>query len=173
MIPDPLHPAIVHYPIVLATLLPLAAVVALILIARGSPVRKTWAFVVVLSAMLALASFVAVKTGESQEDAVEEVVAEEPIHEHEEAGERMLIFSGIGVLLMGLGLANGKLGRAGRWIGTAAGAGLLVAAYQVGSLGGELVYKHGAAQAYVDDAAPASVPSGAELGNPGGHEDED
>jgi uncharacterized membrane protein len=177
MIPDPLHPAIVHYPIVLATLLPLAAVVALILIAKGGHARKTWAFVVALSAMLALAS--AVKTGESQEDAVEEVVAEEPIHEHEEAGERMLIFSGIGVLLVGLGLANGGLGRAGRWIGTAGSVALLVAAYQVGRLGGEsvallvaayqvgrlggeLVYEHGAAQAYIEEAAPAAVPTAAE-----------
>jgi uncharacterized membrane protein len=160
MIPDPLHPAIVHYPIVLATLLPLAAVVALILIAKGGHARKTWAFVVALSAMLALASYVAVKTGESQEDAVEEVVAEEPIHEHEEAGERMLIFSGIGVLLVGLGLANGGLGRAGRWIGTAGSVALLVAAYQVGRLGGELVYEHGAAQAYIEEAAPAAVPDG-------------
>jgi uncharacterized membrane protein len=173
MLPDPLHPAIVHYPIVLATLLPLAAVVALILIARGLPARKTWAFVVVLSAMLAFTSYVAVKTGESQEDVVEEVVAEEPIHEHEEAGEGMLIFSGIGVLLVGLGLANGGLGRAGRWIGTAGSVVLLVAAYQVGRLGGELVYEHGAAQAYIEDALPTSAPSGAELGNPGEQADED
>ena len=167
MIPDPLHPAIVHYPIVLATLLPLAAVVALILIAKGGHTRKTWAFVVVLSAMLALASYVAVKTGELEEDVVEEVVAEEPIHEHEEAGERLLIFSGIGVLLMGLGLANGGLGRVGRWIGTAGSVLLLVAAYQVGRLGGELVYEHGAAQAYTD-TLPAG---GAELEAP--HEEED
>ncbi|NNG16452.1 MAG: hypothetical protein HKM89_08225 [Gemmatimonadales bacterium] len=154
MLPDPLHPAIVHYPIVLATLLPLAAIIALIMIARGSHARKTWAFVVVLSALLAVASFVAVKTGEAEEDAVEEVVAEEPIHEHEEAGERMLIFSGIGVVLMGLGLASGGLGRAGRWIGTAGSVALFVAAYQVGRLGGELVYEHGAAEAYLEEAAP-------------------
>jgi uncharacterized membrane protein len=173
MIPDPLHPAIVHYPIALATLLPLAAVVALILIGRGAPARKTWTFVVALSAMLALASYVAVKTGESQEDVVEEVVAEEPIHEHEEAGERMLIFSGIGLLLVGLGLANGGLGRAGRWIGTAGSVALLVAAYQVGRLGGELVYEHGAAQAYIEDALPASAPSAAEPGSSGEHADED
>ena len=167
MIPDPLHPAIVHYPIVLATLLPLAAIVALILIARGSNARKTWAFVVALSAMLLLASYVSVKTGESQEDVVEEIVAEEPIHEHEEAGERMLIFSGVGMLLMGIGLANGRLGRAGRWIGTAGSVVVLVMAYQVGRLGGELVYQHGAAQAYVDESTPQSMPSGAE------HEDSD
>ena len=164
MLPDPLHPAIVHYPIVLATLLPLAAIVALILIARGLNARKTWAFVVVLSALLAVASYVAVKTGESQEDVVEEVVAEEPIHEHEEAGERMLIFSGIGVLLMGLGLANGGLGRGGRWIGTAGSVAILVAAYQVGRLGGELVYEHGAAQAYLEEAVPGSVPEATESG---------
>jgi len=150
MIPDPLHPAVVHFPIVLATLLPLAAVVALIVIARGANARKTWAWVVVLSAMLAAASWAAVETGQDEEDTVEKVVAEEPIHEHEEAGERMLIFSGIGVLLVGLGLANGKVGQAGRWIGTVAAVGLLVASYQVGKLGGELVYEHGAAGAYTD-----------------------
>lgn len=150
MLPDPLHPAIVHYPIVLATLLPLAAIVALILIARGSNARKTWTVIVVLSALLAVASFVALRTGEAEEEAVEEVVAEDPLHEHEEAGERMLVFSGVGVLLMAIGLANGKLGRAGRWIGTAGSVVLLVAAYQAGKLGGELVYEHGAASAYTD-----------------------
>ncbi len=159
MIPDPLHPAVVHFPIVLAALLPLAAVVALILIARGAAARKTWSFVVALSVMLALASWAAVETGQDEEDTVEKVVAEEPIHEHEEAGERMLIFSGIGVVLVGLGLVNGKVGQVGRWIGTIAAVGLVVASYQVGRLGGELVYQHGAASAYTDTLQTPGQPA--------------
>jgi len=167
MIPDPLHPAVVHFPIVLAALLPLAAIVALILIARGAPAQKTWSFVVALSVMLALASWAAVETGQDEEDTVEKVVAEEPIHEHEEAGERMLIFSGIGVVLVGLGLANGKIGQVGRWIGTIAAVGLVGASYQVGRLGGELVYQHGAASAYTD-----SLP-GQGVGTPRSETDDD
>ena len=40
MIPEPLHPAVVHFPIVLVVLLPLAAMTALLLIRRGEEARK-------------------------------------------------------------------------------------------------------------------------------------
>jgi hypothetical protein len=36
MIPQPLHPAVVHFPIVLALLLPVVAIIALIMIRRGA-----------------------------------------------------------------------------------------------------------------------------------------
>ncbi len=71
MLPDPLHPAIVHFPIVLVAFLPGVAVIALVLIHRGAPARGTWAGVVALAAVLSLSAWVSVETGEEHEEAVE------------------------------------------------------------------------------------------------------
>ncbi|MGD8279350.1 MAG: hypothetical protein PVH00_15035, partial [Gemmatimonadota bacterium] len=68
MLPQPLHPAIVHFPIVLAFLLPVAAVSALIAMRRGASGRRVWAPVGLLAALLFLSAWVAVKTGQDQED---------------------------------------------------------------------------------------------------------
>ena len=160
MIPEPLHPAIVHFPIVLAVLLPIFALGALWAIRGGASVRRAWGVAVLAAAVLAASAFVAVRTGEAQEDRVESVVGEAALHEHEEAGERFLVLSAVLALVMATGLAGGPLGRAGRWVGTAGAVVLVAAAVQVGAAGGELVYQHGAASAYVDttsgpDAAPA------------------
>jgi uncharacterized membrane protein len=43
MLPDPLHPAVVHFPIVLMILLPLAAAGGLWAISRGVGTAKAWA----------------------------------------------------------------------------------------------------------------------------------
>jgi hypothetical protein len=77
------------------------------------------------------------------------VVADEVIHHHEEAGERFLVLSGILLLVAGLGLASGKIGAAARVVATVAAVGFVLVAVQVGASGGELVYEHGAASAYV------------------------
>ena len=152
MIPNPLHPAVVHFPVVLAVLLPLAALIALIVVARGANGTRTWLVPAALAVGLAIASFVAVRTGEAQEERVEEVVAERPLHGHEEAAERFLLLSGIVAGIALLGLARGNVGTAARWVATAGALAVLVAGYQVGRSGGELVYQHGAASVYVDGA---------------------
>ena len=40
MIPDPLHPSVIHFPIIFMYLLPLLALWALWAIGRGSPARR-------------------------------------------------------------------------------------------------------------------------------------
>src|SRR5512146_2865702 len=67
MLPNPLHPAIVHFPIVLAFLLPIFSFGALWAIRRGARFRRAWGIPLALSAALALSSWVAVETGEGQE----------------------------------------------------------------------------------------------------------
>jgi len=42
MLPNPLHPAVVHFPIVLALLLPIFAIGALWTIRRGARPRRAW-----------------------------------------------------------------------------------------------------------------------------------
>ena len=149
MIPHPLHPAIVHFPMALAMLLPLATLAAAIAIHRGAGARATWLPVLGVSALLSLSAWMAVQTGEREEDAVEDLVAESIIHEHEERAE-LFSFASILVLgLVGVGLTGGRFGSAARTASTLAAIVLLFLGYRVGHSGGELVYVHGAASAYV------------------------
>ncbi|HSJ14330.1 MAG TPA: DUF2231 domain-containing protein [Longimicrobiales bacterium] len=144
----PLHPMIVHFPMVLVLLLPMFALGALWAIRRGVRPRPAWALPLLLSGALAVSAFVALRTGEAEEDRVERVVPESAIHEHEEAAERFLVLSGVLLLVVAAGMIGGTLGRAARLAGTAGAFALVIAGVQVGKAGGELVYVHGAGQAY-------------------------
>ncbi len=162
MFPDPLHPAVVHFPMALAALLPLSALVALWAIHRGARPLHAWAVPVALAALLTGSAWLALETGEQEEDRVEAVVAESAIHEHEEAAERFLLLAGVVTLVAGLGLVGSTLGSAARILATVGTVGVLVAGIQVGSQGGELVYVHGAASAYVDAPAAVDAPADGE-----------
>jgi len=168
MLPDPLHPAVVHFPMALVVLLPLAALWALWAIRNEVPLRMAWAVPVVLAALLTLSAWVSLETGEDQEEVVEEVVGDEPIHEHEERAERFLVLSGVVLVILGAGFFRGTPGRAARLVGTIGAVGLVLAGVQVGASGGELVYEHGAAAAYVDGPAASGAAAGA-----GGEEEGD
>jgi uncharacterized membrane protein len=156
MLPDPLHPAVVHFPIVLMFLVPVAAVLAVWAIRRGADTRRTWAIPLAVAAALALSAFVAVRTGEAEEDRVEAVVAEAALHAHEEAAERFLVLSGVLLLVAGAGLFRGDLGRAARLVTIVGSLGLIAAGVQVGDEGGRLVYEHNAGSAYAGDATTAA-----------------
>ena len=157
MLPNPLHPAVVHFPIVLAFLLPLFAIGALVAIRKGARPLRAWSLPLAVGAALTLSSWVAVETGEDQDERVERVVAEQPLETHEDRAEMFLTLSGVLLLVSATGLAGGIVGRAGRITATAGAVALVVAAAQVGHSGGELVYRHGAASAYVPNPAGASA----------------
>jgi uncharacterized membrane protein len=162
MLPDPLHPAIVHLPIALVILIPIFAFGALWAIHRGAAVRKVWGLPVGLMVLLVASAWLALETGEREEEAVEAVVAESAIESHEEAAERFLFVGATVLVLISVGLLSGRLGGVARWTGAAGTLLLLAAGVQVGHLGGELVYRHGAAAAYVD-----STPGGDEMSGDG------
>jgi|SoiMethySBSTD1v2_1073268.scaffolds.fasta_scaffold157961_2 hypothetical protein len=170
MLPNPLHPAIVHFPIVLAFLLPLIAAVGIWQIHRGTNPRRAWIAPLVAAVMLAASAWAAVETGEDQDERVERVVASKPLSAHEEMAETFLAGAAVLVLIASVGLVGGGIGRAARIV-TAAGAGaLLVAAARVGHSGGELVYRYGAAGAYTgnpgrDTATGSSAASPARAGS--------
>jgi uncharacterized membrane protein len=155
MIPNPLHAAVVHFPIVFAMLLPAVAAVALLAIRRGGNVRQWWGLALAVMVGLAGSSFLAVRTGEAEEERVEAVVGDQPLHTHEEAAERFLLLSGALLALGGAGLLPRRAGGTFRLLAAAGAAGILVAGWQVGHTGGELVYRHGAAAAYVSPTSPA------------------
>lgn len=157
MLPNPLHPAVVHFPIVLAVLLPLFAIGALVAIRKGARPLRAWSLPLAVGAALTLSSWVAVETGEDQDERVERVVAEQPLETHEERAEMFLTLSGVLLLVSATGLVRGVVGRAGRITATVGAVALVVAAAQVGHSGGELVYRHGAASAYVPNQGGASA----------------
>jgi len=161
MLPDPLHPAVVHFPIALAVLTPLfAALIWLAIRTRGLP-PQTWAIVVALQALLVGSAWLAHETGEEDEERVERVVDEKYIEEHEEAADWLLWSSVAGLGVMAVGLAGGNAGAWARAGALALSLLTLATAVRTGHFGGELVYRHGAANAYVEkpaDAAPAPEP---------------
>jgi uncharacterized membrane protein len=153
----PLHPLVVHFPIVLAVLLPISAAGALWTIRKGTTPRRAWSVPTALAVALALSALVAVKTGEAQDERVERVVAEQPLESHEEAAETFLAMSGGLAVLLALGLLRGRTGNVARMAGAAGALGLVALAVQVGHSGGKLVYQYGAASAYTDArTAPVS-----------------
>ena len=175
MLPDPLHPALVHFPIVLTILLPVVALVALWRIRRGTAPRTAWSIAVLAAAALSASAWAAVQTGEGDEEAVEEVVAGAPLERHEEAAERFLLLTGGMLVIAAAGLLRGRAGATARVVSTVAALGLVVAGVQVGHSGGELVYRYNAASAHVTDAAGDGRLSaaGAEDRSRGDRKDED
>lgn len=157
MLLDPLHPMIVHFPVVLSVLLPFAAFGALVAIKNGARPVRAWGVAMAMSAALTLSAWAAVETGEEQEERVEDVVGEARLKAHAEAGQTLLVTS-VGVLVvLALGLMPGDRGRMARTVGAAGTLVMGALAYQVGHSGGELVYKYDAASAY---ATPDSAGEG-------------
>jgi uncharacterized membrane protein len=145
MIPDPLHPAVVHFPIVLILLGAVVAVVAVFLRRWHLPMLA--AIVLVGGAGGAL---VATWTGEEEAEMAGEISepADALLEEHEEWGEWTRNVAIVAALLAvgaaGVGLTRHL--RVARGIGVATALVAVVAAYSVGMTGhygGLLVYKHG------------------------------
>ena len=165
-IPDPLHPAIVHFPIALAVLLPALAAAALVAIRAGWIPARTWIGVVALQAALVGFAWFAIETGEDQEEKVEDVIAESHIEDHEEAAERFLYVAIGAALVSAAGLLSGSRGGVGRAATVAAGLAVLAAGIAVGHSGGELVYKYGAASVYAQESQIAPAASASEAAAP-------
>lgn len=163
LIPNPLHPAVVHLPIAIAVILPLFAIGALWFIRRGAKRRAAWGIFVAMSAALVASAWVSLQTGEQQEERVEDVVPERSIHQHEEAADLFLAVSaGVFIVAIG-GLVEGRIGQASRVLAAAGTVAVLAAGWNVGHSGGMLVYRDGAGSAYTQSRDPGSVtPAGEE-----------
>jgi uncharacterized membrane protein len=174
MLPDPLHPALVHLPLALAVLLPLLALAAALAIRSRRIPAQTWLAIVVLQALLVGSGWLAAESGEQQEERVEEVVAESPIETHEEQAEGFLLLGAVTLLAAGAGLLPAAAGGVARGVAVAAMLVVLLSAVRVGHSGGELVYTHGAANAYLSEGARSSgVPGRTWAGLRRDHDDDD
>jgi uncharacterized membrane protein len=149
----PMHPAVVHVPLGIAVAMPVLAVLCAIGIVRGLLPARTWWLVLVLQVIMLGAAFVAMRSGEEDEESVEEIVAEEAIESHEDKAKQFVISINLAVVLSIATLATGAL-KVGRLIlvlatlATFLNAGMAIRA---GKAGGELVYVHGAAAAHTDE----------------------
>lgn len=142
-LPSPLHPAIVHFPIVLIVLGAAVAVTAAFL--------RRWHLPAIAAALFtlgAIGSLVAAQTGEQDDKRIEKSSAVRRIlHEHEEWAERTEAVTVVVALLALAAAATGRWPIATRTLGAVTAAGALAAAwsvYQTGHYGGQLVYRHGA-----------------------------
>ena len=66
MIPNPLHPALVHMPLAVVALLPFAALAALLFIRKGAGARAVWSVVVVLHLLVVVGVWAASMSGEAE-----------------------------------------------------------------------------------------------------------
>jgi hypothetical protein len=151
--------------------MPLLALAGTLVARRPHATRGPWIAVVVFAVLLPFTSWAALATGQQQEDVVERVVSEGAIHGHEEAAEGFLAGAGVLAVVVLLGLAPGVVGRAARVGSVAVAVGVLALGYRVGASGGELVYTHGAASAYV--GSNGTPPGPFTPARSGGREEED
>ncbi|MEI6675206.1 MAG: DUF2231 domain-containing protein [Verrucomicrobiota bacterium] len=142
-LPNPLHPAIVHFPIVLILL---GAMVALLVI-----VSRRWHLPWLAAILLvtgAAGALVATRTGGQQAEMAGEIsgVAERILDQHEEWGELTRNMAIAAAILALLSASSARFPKAARGLGVAtaliAGA-TAYAVAQTGHYGGQLVYKHG------------------------------
>jgi len=173
----PYHPVLVHVPLGLAAVFPAIALGLTVALWRGVLTRRAWVVAIALQALILAGGFAALKTGEKEEDRVEDIVGERHVKRHEERAEAFLWAAGVTLALSGTVVVLGP-GAAVTAAGVTTVASLVTLgfAYRVGHSGGELVYKYGAASAY---AQPA-LDGGGEDGRPAAgrergaaHEDDD
>jgi uncharacterized membrane protein len=147
----PLHPKIVHLPIALAVLMPVMSAGLLAAWWAALLPRRTWLIAVLLQGLLLASGVAALRTGETEEDRVERVVAERSIESHAAAAERFVWAAGAVLLLAIAGAAarNDAYARKAAIATTLGTLLVLFLGYRTGEAGGRLVYEHGAANAYV------------------------
>ena len=144
IIPDPLHPAVVHFPIVLILLGTFASIVAVFW-------RKGYvpAFAAALLALGALGAWVAVETGESDGGLVESTApaVDQLVETHENWAKRTLAAAATAAVIAVGATLLFRFPRAARGVAVAAAVAAVVASwavYETGHRGGALVYQHGA-----------------------------
>ncbi len=155
-IPNPLHPALVHFPIVLILVGAAVAVVAVFL--------RRWHLPWLAAGLLLAGAAGAVAAAWSGEEADEEIgklspQAEEILEEHEEWGERSRNLAIVAGLLAAGVVVSARFPKISRGLSIATAVAGLSASYAVavtGHYGGLLVYQHGVGVSTSGSTAPAT-----------------
>lgn len=149
---------VVHFPMALAILQPLLILALIIGIKKEVFTRKSWWIAIGAQVILVLTTFVALQTGEIDEEIVESIVDESLIESHEDIAKLFFIFSIVTLVsvilpaflsdkMLGLGIVTLVLALVVLGVGI-----------QVGKLGGELVYEHNAASVHIKMDKKQEVP---------------
>lgn len=156
----PLHPIVVHFPIAITIILPILVLVFAFMIKANKMSHHAWLIIIGLQIVTTASGYYAMETGEDEEEQVERVVAKKIIHEHEEAAE---VFVGSMVVALVLSIAAFFLRKDVQFL---LQLGIFVIGlvscylvYQVGETGGEMVYRHGAASAYLQEGPQGILPT--------------
>ncbi len=155
-IPNPLHPALVHFPIVLILVGTAVAAAAVFL--------RRWHLPWLAAGLLLAGAAGAMAAAWSGEEADEEVgslspAAEQILEEHEEWGERTRNLAiAAGLLAVGAVAAGGypKISRTLGILTAVAGLAASYAVAETGHYGGQLVYQHGVGVNSSGSSAPAA-----------------
>jgi uncharacterized membrane protein len=146
----PLHPMMAHFPMALAFIMPILIIVFGLMIKKHKMSPQAWMIIIGLQAAVVVSGYIALETGENEERTVQQVVAKSVIGVHEEAAE---IFVGSTVLVLALSIGVYFIKKE---IAFPVKVGISIIsiiscflAYRTGKLGGELVYNHNAASAYL------------------------
>ncbi len=168
----PLHPIVVHFPIVLGALLPFLAILLWWAIKKWQWTPKVWALVSAVALVYCLFAVTAVQLGEEDEEKVEKVVSEKVIEEHEEAGELIPWIAGT-LFLVSLGGFTVRYSKQAKVATIVLSLIAVVPLIHAGHTGGELVYEHGASVAHLSPKHKAAIQSGTilELHEKGGNEE--
>jgi uncharacterized membrane protein len=148
----PFHPSIVHLPIVLSFMLPFVMIFCFLMLKTQKSHHLIWALVIFLQGIVVLSGYLALESGEIEEDRVEKIVEAKMINQHEEAAE---IFVGFSVIIFCLNIVAYFL--KGQYQFNVMLTAIFLAfvslflGINVGSRGGDLVYKHGAGRAFLPD----------------------
>lgn len=163
LMPDPLHPAVVHFPIVLILLGAATAIVATFW--RGGHLPR---FAALLLALGALGAWAAVESGESSGGLLEggSPQMETLLDAHQAWAKRTFVAAIAAAAAAIVSALAGRWPRIARGVAIVAAVGSAAAAYAVyetGHRGGVLVYRHGAG---IEAAANPSNAGGGAAANP-------
>lgn len=157
----PFHPLIAHFPLILATLLPILVLIFAYMIKVEKMTPRGWVLIIGLQLVTTITGYIALETGENEEAAVQKVVEKTYIQQHESSAE---VFVGVTVVSLALAIGAFFVKKELQFPVqlSVAAVGLLACyfAFQTGKLGGELVYVHGATKAYVNtqgEEAPQGI----------------
>jgi uncharacterized membrane protein len=157
-LPNPLHPALVHFPIVLL-LLGAAVAVPAALFARW----KLPLLAAILLSLGTVGTIVARQTGEEEGERIGETPASEQIlDQHEKWAERTQVVAIVAAVLAIGVLFTSRWSMVASGLGAATALAALVATWcvaETGHYGGQLVYRHGAG-VNLAPAANGSAPEG-------------
>ena len=164
-VPDPLHPAIVHFPIVLIFLGTLVSVLA-IFTRRGALPQ----FTAVILILAAASAQLAVSTGgDEADDVIQRMPDARPlVHDHAEWGERMRTVAVIAAIVAVVALTFYRMRGFRRILALVTAlvaAAACFCAVETAQLGGAMVYHHGVGVVITPAgatpaASPAATPGG-------------